>query len=258
MSQSTTTPSPEFKTETPESLRYSPSAGRSVLGITMARGGSKGVPRKNLRMVAGKELIRWTIEEARKCSLLTRYVVSTDDLEIRKIAEEYGAELEFMEPYSDGTNPLIERLQYVVKGLESRGEKYDIVADIRCTNPLKTSNDIDGMIHMLLDTGADVVCGITRLEDHHPSRIKMMLPDKRLVDVWPEPKSGLRQDLTPDVYIRNGSVYVVRTEALMRGIHFSGGDIRGYELPLERSLNIDSEFDLKVAEVVLSHEHPAR
>ena len=224
----------------------------------MARGGSKGVPRKNLRMVAGKELIRWTIEEARKCSMLTRYVVSTDDLEIRKIAEEYGAELEFMEPYSDGTNPLIERLQYVVKGLESRGEKYDIVADIRCTNPLKTSNDIDGMIHMLLDTGADVVCGITRLEDHHPSRIKMMLPDKRLVDVWPEPKSGLRQDLTPDVYIRNGSVYVVRTEALMRGIHFSGGDIRGYELPLERSLNIDSEFDLKVAEVVLSHEHPAR
>src|SRR3990172_4485220 len=165
MSQSTTTPSPEFKTETPESLQYSPSAGRSVLGLTMARGGSKGVPRKNLRMVAGKELIRWTIEEARKCVLLTRYVVSTDDLEIRKIAEEYGAELEFMEPYSDGTNPLIERLQYVVKGLESRGGEYDLIADIRCTKPLKNAGDSDGIISMLLDTGADVVCGVTRLED---------------------------------------------------------------------------------------------
>jgi len=252
MSQSTTTPSPEFKTETPESLQYLPSAGRSVLGITMARGGSVGVPRKNLRMVAGKELIRWTIEEARKCSLLTRYVVSTDDLEIRKVAEQYGAELEFMEPYSDGTNPLIERLQYVVKGLEGRGEKYDLIADIRCTNPLKTAGDIDGMIAMLLDTGADVVCGVTRLEDHHPSRIKMMLPDKRLVDVWPEPKSGLRQDLTPSVYIRNGSVYVVRTEALLRGVHFSGGDIRGYEMPPERNLNIDDEMDLKIAEVFLA------
>ena len=219
----------------------------------MARGGSVGFPRKNLRMVAGKPLLAWTIEESLKCTTLTRYAVSTDDLEIKVLAEAYGVALPFMEPYSDGSNPLIERLQYVVRALEERGEHFDILADIRATNALKTHVDIDGMVKMLIATGADVVCGISRLEDHHPSRIKMMMPDKKLVDVWPEPKSGLRQDLTPEVYIRNGSVYVVTVPALMRGIHFQGGDIRGFEMPSERSLNIDSEMDLLITEVILAH-----
>ena len=219
----------------------------------MARGGSVGVPRKNLRMVAGKPLLAWTIEEAKRCSTLTKYAVSTDDLEIKVLAETYGVALPFMEPYSDGTNPLIERLQYVVRTLEERGESYDIIADIRATNALKTHEDIDAMVRMLIETGADVVCGVTRLQDHHPSRIKMMMPDKKLVDVWPEPKSGLRQDLTPEVYIRNGSVYVVRMSALMAGIHFQGGDIRGFEMPEERSLNVDSEMDLLATEVMLAH-----
>lgn len=204
-------------------------------------------------MVAGKPLLAWTIEEAKRCSTLTKYAVSTDDLEIKNLAEAYDVALPFMEPYSDGTNPLIERIQYVVRTLEERGESYDLVADIRATNPLKTYEDIDGMVRMLIETGADVVCGVSKLEDHHPSRIKMMMPDNRLVDVWPEPKSGLRQDLTPEVYIRNGSVYVMKMEALLAGVHFSGGDIRGYEMPLERSLNIDSEMDLRLAEVMLAH-----
>ena len=147
----------------------------------------------------------------------------------------------------------VEKGRWAVPSTSEQGVTYDAVADIRCTNALKTYEDIDGMVQMLVETGADVVCGVTRLEDHHPSRIKMMMPDKKLVDVWPEPKSGLRQDLTPEVYIRNGSVYVVRMSALMAGIHFQGGDIRGFEMPEERSLNVDSEMDLLATEVMLAH-----
>src|SRR3990167_8389790 len=222
---------PEFSTETQPQPQSSPSAGPKVLGLTMARGGSVGVPRKNLRMVAGKPLLAWTIEESLKCTTLTRYAVSTDDLEIKVLAEAYGVALPFMEPYSDGSNPLIERLQYVVNRLEERGERYDYIVDIRATGPLKLASDIEAALAMLIETQADVVCSVCRLEDHHPSRIKMMMPDKRLVDVWPEPRSGLRQDLTPDVFIRNGSIYAMTRDAVRLGIHFQGGDIRGYEMP---------------------------
>ena len=223
-----------------------------VLGLTMARGGSRGVPRKNVRMVAGKPLLVWTIEEAMKSKMLDRYIVSTDDVEIRDIAAKNGAETPFMEPHSDGTGPLAKRILWVLDQLEEHGDYYPIVADIRCTNALKTWQDIDACISMLLRTGADVVCGITRMEDHHPSRLKQMMPDGRLVDVWPEPESGLRQDLRPPVYIRNGSIYVVRTQALREGIHFQGGDVRGYEMPIERSINVDTELDLLATEVMLN------
>lgn len=204
-------------------------------------------------MVAGKPLLAWTIEEAKRCSSLTKYAVSTDDLEIKVLAEAYGVALPFMEPFSDGTNPLIERIQYVVRTLEERGESYDIIADIRATGPLKLASDIDGMVEMLVTSHADVVCGVSKLEDHHPARIKLRLENGRLVDIWPEPRSGLRQDLTPPVFIRNGSCYVVWVAALMRGIHFqaSEADVRGFEMPAERSVNVDSEMDLLLCGLLL-------
>ena len=222
---------------------------QKVLGVTLARGGSKGVPRKNIRMVYGKPLLAWTIEEAKKCTLVNRYIVSTDDEEIATVAREYGAEV-LMRPKHLAEDDTPSRLA-LLHALEALGEdEYNIIADIRCTNALKTSFDIDAAIAKLVATGADVVCGITRLVDHHPSRIKMLCGD-RLVDVWPEPESGNRQDLRPKVYIRNGSFYIVRVAALKEGIHFNGGDVRGLEMPLEKSINIDSELDLIVTEALL-------
>jgi CMP-N,N'-diacetyllegionaminic acid synthase len=194
----------------------------TVIGMTFARGGSVGVHRKNVRMVAGKPLIVWTIEQAKLCSELDDYIVVSDDLEIRSIAMENGV-YALEEPTSDGTHPLIEKIQWALLELD---DDYDIIADIRCTNALKTHDDIDNCIALLNITGCDVVCGVTKMVDHHPSRLKQMLDDGRLVDVWPEPESGLRQDLKPPV--------------------------RGYEMPLERSINIDSELDLIVTEAVLN------
>lgn len=220
-----------------------------VLGITFARGGSVGVPRKNVRDCAGKPLIMWTIEEAKKCKLLDKYIVSTDDSEIGEIAIKAGI-TPFWEPPSDGTNPLLERIQMVLRAFDGKGEYYDAVADVRCTNPFKTATDIDGAIKKLKRTGADVIAGCSKLDDHHPSRIKIIVDD-RLIDVWPENKDGLRQNLKPDAYIRNGSIYVISRSAIDRGIHFTGGVIRPWIMPLERSLNIDTELDFLLAEVML-------
>lgn len=206
------------------------------------------MPRKNVRVVGGKPLIAWTLEEAKKSTMLDRYIVSTDDEEIAEIVRQYDVEV-IDEPYSDGTNPLLERILWLLDELD---EDYQALIDIRATNPLKTSHDIDNCVRMLQRTGADVVCGVEKITEHHPSRLKQMLAGNRLAEVWPEPSSGLRQDLYPPVYVRNGSIYACRVSALQEGIHFSGGDIRGYQMPPERSVNVDGELDLLICDALLS------
>ena len=222
-----------------------------TLGITLARGGSVSVPKKNIRMVAGKPLIEWTIQEVNKCKLIDRYVVSTDSEEIASVVEALGVEVINRPDFLAMDNtPAIDALIHALDTVEHiYGEEYEIVADIRTTNPLKVASDIDGCIRKLMSSGADTVCGVSKLDDHHPARIKFIVGD-RLVNVWPEP-SGNRQDLVPECYIRNGSIYAVRTSALREGILFTG-DTRPWLMPPERGVNIDSELDLLICEILLS------
>ena len=226
-----------------------------TLAITAARGGSKGIPRKNLIVVSGKPLIAWTLLMVRRCTLVDRHVVLTDDDEIADVAELYGAEV-VRDRHAGDRVPdksiLREALVYCLNECEKDGHKYDIVADIRCTNPLTEPEDVDGAIKKLVDTNADVVCGVTQLHDHHPARIKQVFHDRLIDFAWPEPSSGLRQDLKPDAYIRNGSLYIVRAGALRNGIHFQGSDeIRPWYMPEERSANLDTKIDLYRAEALL-------
>jgi len=226
----------------------------NVLGITLARGGSKGVPRKNIRMIAGKPLLAYTVEEALKCTLITEYVVSSDDPDILAVAFEYGAQvIERPAKLAQDDTPHLPALVHALDWAEDfYNTRFDAVADLRATNPLKTALDIDLAIKKLAKTDADCVVGVSKLEDHHPSRIKLIYND-RLVDVWPEPASGRRQDLKPDVYIRNGSIYVVKAEVLRAGYFFTGQDliIRPYIMPPERGINIDTEMDFLFAEAVV-------
>jgi CMP-N-acetylneuraminic acid synthetase len=225
----------------------------TTLGITLARGGSKGVPGKNIKMLAGKPLIAYTIEQALKAMLLDNYVVSTDSEEIAAVAKEYGATA-IMRPeeLAQDDTPTLPALLHALSAAESAfGEEYDIVADLRCTNPLKTSFDIDGAILKLRNTSADAVIGVCRVEEHHPARLKRIFRD-RLVDVWPEDPRGNRQDLEPEVYIRNGSIYVVRAVGLEEGIHIKMSEnVRPWIMPEDRSVNIDTEIDFLLAEAIM-------
>jgi CMP-N-acetylneuraminic acid synthetase len=225
-----------------------------ILGVTAARGGSKGVPGKNIRPVGGKPLLAYTILEAKRSKRITRYVVSTDDEQIAAVAREYGAEVQMRpERLAQDDTPMIDVIQYVCRQCEAEeGELYDIVADLRCTNPLKTVNDIDRAIDKLIETGADGVIGVNKLDDHHPARIKQVFQDRLIDFAWPEPVAGLRQELKPDAFIRNGSVYIVRRDALMRGILIQGSDnLRPWFMPPERSINVDTELDFVWIEALL-------
>jgi CMP-N,N'-diacetyllegionaminic acid synthase len=222
-----------------------------VLGITLARGGSKDVPRKNIRDLAGIPLLAHTILEVRRCQNVDEYVISTDDREIAAVADEYNARVIMRPPHlATDTTPTLPCLLHAI---EEVGGEWDIVADIRCTNPFKLYSDIDGAIEKLIRTDADAVIGVSRIMDGHPARLKRIFRD-RLVDVWPEPSSGQRQDMKPEVYIRNGSLYIVKRDALEKGILIKLSDnVRPWIMPEERSVNIDTELDFLLAEVICAN-----
>ncbi|GAG08567.1 unnamed protein product, partial [marine sediment metagenome] len=174
---------------------------------------------------------------------------------ILAVAFEYGAQvIERPAELAQDDTPHLPALIHALDWAEDfYNTHFDAVADLRVTNPFKTALDIDMAIKKLSKTGADCIAGVSKLEDHHPSRIKMIFNDK-LIDVWPEPDEGRRQDLKPDVYIRNGSIYIVRADLLRVGRFFIGSDldVRPWIMPPERGVNIDTEMDFRLAEAMIT------
>ena len=229
----------------------------NILGITLARGGSKTVPRKNIRPLNGKPLLAYTIEVALKSQMLTNYVVSSDDAEILRIAIAHGASTTSRPSYlAEDNTPHLPALLHALYAAEERWDvRYDIVADIRCTNPLKNVGDIDGAIKTLIATGAECVAGVS--PGPYLERLKRIVYDDhdipRLVDVETEPESGQRQDLVAATFIRNGSIYVATVEHLRSGKYFVGVPVVPWIMPKMRSINIDDWVDFWAAGAVLEN-----
>ena len=172
---------------------------KRVLAITLARGGSKEVKKKNIKKINNKPLIWYTIKEALKSKLIDRYIVSTDSREIKKISIKNGADVPFLRPKHLATDKAssVKALQHAVKFVEQTdGFKYDIIVELMCTNPLKKSDDIDKIIKKIINTNADTVIAVHKVEDHHPRRLKKIINDK-IVDFMSEKSESRRQDLKP-------------------------------------------------------------
>jgi len=227
-----------------------------ILGITLARGGSKAIPRKNIKPIAGVPLIEYTISEALKSTFLTRYIVSTDDEEIQQVAIQCGAEAPFLRPdeFSTDEASSVAAMRHAVNWIEQQeGVKYDYIVELMCTNPMKTVEDIDASIEKLISTKADSVIAVHQLEDHHPARIKKIIDDKITDFCITEIPESRRQDLKPEAYIRSGSIYALKRDYLMIEEKRYGSDnSRPYILPQERVVNIDTEIDFMIAELMLN------
>jgi len=226
-----------------------------VLGITLARGGSKSVLKKNIRAIAGKPLIAYTINEALKSKYLTRYIISTDDKNIKKISEEYGADVPFIRPKELATDTASSAaaIKHAVNFVEQEENcNYDFVIELMCTNPLKTVIDIDACIKKLIDTNADSVIAVHKLDDHHPARIKKIVNDYIVDFCISEVPESRRQDLKPDAYVRSGSIYALkRDHIVIEGLRYGSNNSRPYILPSKRAVNVDTEIDFLVAEKLL-------
>lgn len=225
-----------------------------VLGIITARGGSKGIPRKNVTPLMGRPLLAYTAEAAQRASRLSRIVLSTDDAEIAAIGRECGIDVPFARPahLACDATPTIPVMQDVVRRLEAAGERYDATFLLQPTNPLRTAEDIDGAVELLERTGADSVISFVDTGERHPARMKTIGPDGRVADPpFAEPFEGMPRQQLPKLYLRDGSVYLTRRDVLMEQSSLKGADCRAWIMPEERAWNIDSPFDLFIVEQMM-------
>ena len=219
-----------------------------VLGLVPARGGSKSIPRKNLVELGGVPLIQWTIQAALG-SNLERVVVSTDDDEIAEISQNLGAEVPFKRPAELSSDQTLS-IDVVLHALDVLEEDFDAVMMLQPTSPFRTSIDIVSAIKIIDD--ASSVISVVPVEGTHPARMKFV-EDGVLIDPsFAETIENMpRQDLRP-MYIRNGAIYLTRI-ADLRHRTFKGALSRALIMPKERSINIDTSFDLALARVALSN-----
>lgn len=226
-----------------------------VIGIIPARGGSKGVPRKNVLPLAGKPLIVWTIDAALRCETITRVVVSTDDDEIAATAEAAGAEV-VRRPaeLAADTSPTEPAMLHVLDTLrDSEGYEPDAVALLQCTSPLRGAEIIDAGVRLLLDSGCDAVMTVTGVQ--HWYLAGQIGEDVLFAAEYDYARRPRSQDM-PHKYRENGALYVTRGEAFRRFGNRLGGEVRVLVMDPVRSLDIDTWDDFHLVEEVLGGLKP--
>jgi CMP-N,N'-diacetyllegionaminic acid synthase len=234
----------------------------TILGIIPARGGSKAIPRKNLAVVANKPLIAWTVEVAVESGLLDRLVVSTDDREIAVAGKELGAEVPFLRPteLATDTSTSMDVVLHAIQWLDDN-EQYrpDYILLLQPTSPLRTATDIRESMELLLAKNADSVVSVCETRQH-PLWMKGVNREGKLVDLSPplsaqSPAPTRRQDL-PSVFAVNGAIYLALRSFLMSERTFISKRTHAYVMPENRSLDVDTPWDLYLADLILrDREH---
>lgn len=229
-----------------------------ILAVIPARGGSKGVPRKNIRPVCSKPLIAYTIETALAARhLFHRVIVSTDDEEIADVARRYGAEVPFIRPddLAGDRVAMLPVLQHAVRFVEAQDDvALDWVCLLQPTDPLRVVADIEEAIQLGQAGGCDSVISVVQVFAVHPILMKQ-IEHGYLEPYCIEEKEGARrQDYDPPAYMRNGAIYLTRRDVLMERDSIWGQKIRPYVMPPERSVGVDSELDLNLVELLIKEK----
>jgi CMP-N-acetylneuraminic acid synthetase len=222
-----------------------------ILGVIPARGGSKGVQRKNIRLLCGKPLLAYTAGVALESQSLARVILSTEDEEIAEVGRQYGLETPFMRPVelAQDDTPMLPVVQHAVTSLEARGIYFDAVCLLQPTNPLRLAEDIDGCINLFIQ--ANATAAFTTLPvppKHNPHWVYFQDAQGLLYLSTGELNPVTQRQSLPPAFHREGSVYVVQRDVLMKQQSFYGQRVVGYPIPPERSVNIDTLEDWADAE----------
>ena len=210
----------------------------TVLAVVGARGGSKRIPGKNLRLVAGRPLIEWTLDVAKRAPAISRTILSTDDDDIAALGLSMGVEVPFRRPPElSGDEATSEA--FVIHALDwlEAHENYrpDAVILLQPTSPLRAVSDVEGALALFQTRNAEFVCSVAPFHGS-ASWLRTIAGDGRLC------RTAAGPDATP-TYILNGAIYIARPEALRSRGRFDAGDMFAYVMPRERSLDIDEEWD---------------
>lgn len=228
-----------------------------IVGFIFARGGSKGVPGKNIRFLAGKPLIAYSIETAFQSQFIDRVVVSTDDEKIAQVAQDFGAEVPFLRPkeLAQDNSPEWLAWQHAIRTLkeQNNGRELDVFLSVPPTAPLRATEDIDNAIQTFLASDADIVITVKKA-GRHPSFNMVTLDEQNCAKlVLPLDKQIIRRQDAPPVYDMTTVAYVASPKFIMESKAVFEGKVKAVLIPEERALDIDTELDFQFAEYLMTN-----
>ncbi len=228
-----------------------PTSNLKILGLIPARGGSKGVPGKNIKPLAGKPLIAYTIEQANDALLLEKTILSTDDEKIAEVARNYGLEVPFMRPeaLAQDHSGSLEVVQHALDFMESQGEVYDAVCLLQVTSPYRPQGVIDDAIRMFVQERPDALVSVRKVPDEfNPHWTFEIEKNNRLKISTGEKKIIPRRQELPPAYHRDGAIYITSAETIRNKGSLLGDDIVAFPIESPELINIDTMEDWEKAE----------
>lgn len=223
----------------------------NIISIIPARGGSKGIPRKNIKLLNGKPLISYSIDASNSCSLIDETYVSTEDAEISEISKGNNAEvIERPDELAGDDSSSIDVILHVLDYLENRGELPDLFVLLQPTSPLRTSEDIEASINSFLESDCDSLVSVCELD--HRSLLNFSLEDGFLVQNNNEALFNSRRQDIPTHYSLNGAIYITTPEFIRKNKSFYSDKTIPHVMSKEKSIDIDTSFDFKLAEFLLN------
>lgn len=225
----------------------------NICTIITARGGSKGIPRKNIKPLNGKPIIAYSIEPSLNCDLINNTYVTTEDEEISEVSKKIGAEVidrpkELAEDTSSSVDVVLHSLEY----LEEQGNLPDFFILLQPTSPLRTQKDIENAIELFIENDCDALISVCELD--HSSMLSLSLENDFLVPNCSETFLKTRRQELPTYYSPNGAIYITTPESLRKTKTFYPKRTIPYIMSKERSVDLDTPFDLKLAEYLLKNK----
>jgi CMP-N,N'-diacetyllegionaminic acid synthase len=223
-----------------------------LLAIIPARGGSKGIPRKNIKPLAGKPLIHWTIEAALRCSAIDRVIVSTDDREIADISVQAGASVPFLRPpeLSTDTSKSLDPVLHLLDHVKSSDQYIpDSILLLQPTSPLRTSADIDAAIELQTQKDRDAVVSVCEVS-HPVTWFRQLDADGKFISISDEELVTRRQD-AGKLYQLNGALYLIKRNIILEEQTFLPKNTFAYIMPVENSIDIDTPWEFHLADLIM-------
>ncbi len=227
---------------------------KEIVALIPARGGSKGLPRKNVLEMAGKPLIAWSIIQAQQSNIIDRVVISTDDKEITEVADSFGAEIPFVRPKELATDEAkgIDVILHALRWLREHRQAVDIIVVLQPTSPLRLTEDIDNSLNLFLEREADAVVSVCRTE-HHPYWSNVLPEDKCMKDFIRNEADKKNREELPEFYRLNGAIFITKADFMIQNEGYYGDNTYAYIMPAERSIDIDSHLDFRLAGLLMEN-----
>ena len=225
---------------------------KKILGIILARGGSKGIKDKNIVKFGNKPLIKWTFDAAKKSKKISKLILSTDSKKIASLARKNKIEVPFLRPkkFASDKSKSIDAIEHAINFFKKQKVFFDYIVLLEPTSPLRTTLDINKSINLIIKNKADSLVSICRVDEINPSFL-FKKKNKRLQPLEKKISNHLRRQDVDPIYFLEGTIYISKTNVLFKKRSFCHSNTIGFEVPKWKSLEIDDKTDLEIGKSIL-------